>query len=942
MKSRRELMVLAGLLSMLLAACGEHDEVLPRQVSPPQAVWRYRAPALTEPSGPRPDGLGVLPNGRIVRPSGRATTVETLPLNLRVGSSGHIFVTNDGNGTEDSDRYLQAIDPHTLEVRRVAADHFFGLAVSPDGQHVYTSYGPGDRVDAFAFDGTTLTPVAGGSITFPAKTFPTGIDISADGTTLYAVGLLSNTFWRVDLGSGMVQQASAKIGDLPYTVVAARDGRRAYVSSWGINNGNPGSIIPAPLPPTDPNNPARSSVAVLDTSTSGPPTLVTYVPIARSQKVDPRNNIFGGSHPSAMALSPDGALLYVTATNLDLLAVVDTATNQTVAEIDLNVFQDNLQGLYPDALAVSADGKRIYVADAGINAVQVIDVDPGARTFTPHGFIPTGWYPSALGLRADGATLYVASAKGLSVGGNGAQLVDISTQSMSDTPYYIGHIIKGMVSAVDLGGVDLDAGTTAVRANNGFDPRSEDTGQVDADNPVPVDFGGGPSAQIKYVVYILKENRTYDQVLGDLPIGNGEPRLTLFGEDVTPNTHALARQYAMGDNFYDDAEVSYPGHEWITQGNNNDFVEKMWPFEYNGLLNAPFNIESGQEGFCKNGYLFEALDRQGVPFRVYGEPLAFNSRFAAGTDGGGVNSTLKLLLNAFGSIQSLVAHIDDLLAGDLDALRAAGVDVDILTNQIWPNLMLSYPSAILPNKTDVSRAQLFSGELSGYVASNNLPNFLFIWLPNDHTFGAVPSMPTPRSAVADNDQALGTVVEALTKSPFWPQMAIFVSEDDAQDGQDHVSAHRTLSLVMSPYVKRGYVSAVHHSNMSMLKTMELLLGVQPMSQYDRYATDMRDYFTGTPDLRTFTALPARVRPELNREVTAAPNPLLREAAEVSTTLNFHEYDEAGPELSRVLWLVHVGERVERQRRMAMLGAVMMAAGLVVAGMLLQRRRHQPA
>ena len=198
-------------------------------------------------------------------------------------------------------------------------------------------------------------------------------------------------------------------------------------------------------------------------------------------------------------------------------------------------------------------------------------------------------------------------------------------------------------------------------------------------------------------------------------------------------------------------------------------------------------------------------------------------------------------------------------------------------------------------------------------------------------------MPSPRSAVADNDQGLGMVVDGLTKSPFWPHMAIFVSEDDAQDGQDHISAHRTLSLVMSPYGKHGYVSSVHHSNMSMLKTMELLLGVQPMSQYDRYATDMRDYFTSTPDVQPFSALPARIEPERNPEVAAARNPLLREAAKVSTTLDLQDYDEAGPELSRVLWLVHVGERVERQRQLATLLATLMTATLVAAGLWVQRR-----
>jgi len=916
---------------------------------PPQAF--YHAPALTDPAGPRDDGTAVLPNGRLVTPldapAARHATVATLPLSLRIGPNGHVFATNDGNGNDDFERYLQVIDPQTMTVTRTASQHFLGLAISPDGQRVYVANGPADRIDVFGFDGTRLSdaPIGGATIALPEKTFPTGIDLSPDGHTLYVAGFLSNTFFSVDVVSGAVQQTSAKIGNFPYGVIVNHPGTRAYVSSWGLNNGNnANNVVPKPLPPTNPNDNERSSVAVMDISTDGAPTLVKYVQIARSQKFDPKKNIFGGSHPSAMALSPDGTRLYVTATNLDLLSVVDTATNQTITDVDLNTLGDGLQGLYPDAVAVSTDGARLYVADAGINAVQVIGVNASQSTFTPLGFIPTGWYPSAVALSADNHTLYVASGKGLSVGSNGGDLVDISNVTLSDTAYYIGRLIKGTVSAIDLGAIDLPLETARVRANNGFEPVPLDAVRL-ADSPVPIDFGAGPSAQIKYVVYILKENRTYDQVLGDLtetggaPKGNGEPRLTLFGEDVTPNTHALARQFGMGDNFYDDAEVSYPGHEWITQGNNNDWVEKIWPFEYNNLLNPGFNIESGQEGFCKNGYIFEALERQQVPYRVYGEPLAFNSRFAAGINGGGVNSTLSKLLRAFGGIDKLVANIGNLLAGNIDALRAAGVDVDLLTTQVWPNLKLDYPSNILADKTDVARAELFMSELAQFSATNSLPNFLFIWLPNDHTFGAAPNMPTPRSAVADNDRGMGMVIDALSKSPFWPQMAIFVSEDDAQDGQDHVSAHRTLSLVVSPYVKHGYVSPMHQSNVGMLKTMELLLGVQPMSQYDRYATDMRDYFTTTPDLAPFAAVPARVRSETNPTAEDAANPLLREAAEVSATLDFDEYDEAGPELSRVLWLVHVGERIERQRQLATGAATLLLAGLIGAGWLLQRRRR---
>ncbi len=425
-------------------------------------------------------------------------------------------------------------------------------------------------------------------------------------------------------------------------------------------------------------------------------------------------------------------------------------------------------------------------------------------------------------------------------------------------------------------------------------------------------------------------------------LASGTPQLTLFGEDITPNTHALARQYVVGDNFFDDAEVSYPGHEWVTQGNDNDWVEKIWPFDYNGNLAPSYNIESGQEGFCKGGYIFEALERQQVSYRVYGEALAFASRFAAGSNGRGVSWTIQQLVQAFGGIGSLVAHLADLLAGDLDALRAAGVNVDVLSTVVWPNLRLDYPSLLQSDKTDVFRAQLFLSDLAQFTAENEMPRFVFIWLPNDHTFGAAPHMPTPNTAVADNDQGLGMIVDALTKSPFWPHMAIFVTEDDAQDGQDHVSAHRTVSLLISPYGKHNYVSGTHASNVGMLKTMELLLRLEPMSQYDRYATDMRDYFTPVPDPTPFTALAARVRAAQNPDADTAGNALLREAAQVSSRLDLSDYDRAGPELSRVLWLVHAGERLERQRRLAALAAGIVLTRLLVGGLLFRHRAELAA
>ncbi|HVN83734.1 MAG TPA: alkaline phosphatase family protein [Candidatus Binatia bacterium] len=922
----------------------------------PLTVTQFRSPAVTAMAGRAGASQGVLPNGRTVNAAGTQIAVNTFPVNLRLTpDETHLVVTNDGFGSENLQREIQVVDTTSLAVSRTALSQYagyLGVALSPDGQRVFVPNGPANRVESLHFDNGALVADPDPVVTLPANTFPTSLVTSPDGAYLYVLGFNNNSLTAVNLATGQTF-TTANVGNFPYSLIVTADGTHAFVTSWGLNNGDPVGLIPKPLPPLDPNLPQMSSVAVLKLDDPFKPTYQTYLPIGRSQKID-NVNVFGGSHPTAMALSPDGALLYVTATNLDLLVVIDTATLATVAEIALNQFDSGhdtlaLQGLYPDAVTVSGDGRRVYVADAGINAVQVIRSDPSARTFEPVGFIPVGWYPTGLALTRDGSRLYVANAKGGGVSGNDGPLVDISTTSLSDTPYYIGRIIKGSVSVIDdVAHYDLTAGTAAVRSANGLDPvtltwvanppAAED--QIQSRHPVPVDFGTGPSSAIKHVVFILKENRTYDQLFGDLDIPGAErdSRLTLFGEAITPNHHALARQFATGDNFYCDAEVSIPGHEWTDQGNDTDWTEKTWMFNYNGGGISDSIAQTGQEGFAKSGYLFQVLEREQISFRVYGEAFAILTRLASGINGGGGNSIFPLLVKAAGSVSNLAAHAGDILAGNVGALQSAGIDVGILEHQVWPNLKLDYPSNILPDRTDVERAQLFKSELDQFTASGSLPSFLFIWLPNDHTFGAAPNMPTPSSAVADNDQGLGMIVDSLSHSPFWNDMAIFVSEDDAQDAQDHVSAHRTISLVISPYVKRGYLSHVHHSNVGMLKTMELLLGLNPLSQYDRYATDMRDYFTTTPDFTPYTNLPPTVAAARNPAPARAANAYLREAAEVSEDLDFNAYDEAGPELSRVLWLVHLGERIEHEKRIAMTVTIALTLALIAGGVAMQRRR----
>jgi DNA-binding beta-propeller fold protein YncE len=921
-------------------------------VACPETVSIYRAPETQAAAGPLADGDGVLPNGRRVAPAGEQVPLDTFPLNLAFTPDGsQLLITNDGWGNQEGQRGLQLVDLATRRSTRVEVPHYFGLAVAPDGQRVFVSDGDSGSIYALRLQDGILTREPQPLATLTGS-YPTGLTLSPDGAHLYVVGLTDNSFHSIDVANGTVHTADTPIGNFPYTVITSADGTRAFVSSWGINNSNPLSELIAPIPPLDPNADTRSSIARVDLSQPEAPHLVGYTPIARSLSIDTMA-VFGGSHPSAMALSPDGRFLYVTATNLDLLVVLDAETLALVQEVPLNPFEsgplrDQLQGLYPNALVVRGDGRRVYIADAGINAVQVVDVDPSGPSFTPAGFIPVGWFPSALALR-DG-TLYVANAKGAGIGPNGGDLIDINDETFSDTPYYIGRLVKGSLSIIEnVDAFDLAGGTTQVQALNGLGPvqvrwadGAPGPGEVERGNPVPIEFGSGPSDQIKYVVFILKENRTYDQVFGDVPEGNGDPSLLLFGEGVTPNHHALAREFAMGDNFFCDAEVSIPGHEWTDQANSTDFTEKLWPRNYNGNLSSLI-VQFGQEGFAKHGYLFESLQRQDVPYRVYGETFHFLTRYVTGVEGAGAASIYPTILKAFGgNAANVLLGLANLLNGDIAALERAGVDVETLRTQVWPNIMLDYPSNILANRTDAERAQLFLSELAQFEQSGTLPNFLFLWVPNDHTFGAAPNMPTPDSAVGDNDDGLGKIVEGLTHSRFWPQMAIFVSEDDAQDGQDHVSAHRSLSLVISPYVKRGYISNVHHSNVSMLKTMELLLGIAPLSEYDRAATDMRDYFTRTPDLTPYAARPRQVSARLNLEPEEAPNRYLQRAAELSEDLNLSLYDEAGEDMPRVLLLAHAGDALELRRMRAAQLAVLLVLTMIAGGVLIGRRHTLPA
>jgi DNA-binding beta-propeller fold protein YncE len=488
------------------------------------------------------------------------------------------------------------------------------------------------------------------------------------------------------------------------------------------------------------------------------------------------------------------------------------------------LYPQSPRGSTPNSLALSPDEKTLYVANANINAIGVFDVEKPGRSRSL-GFIPTGWYPTSVRVTPDGKRLLVANGKG-----NVAMANPRGPQPIrgTSTEQYIGKLFRGSLNTVELPprkqlAPQLAAWTTEVLQCSPLRPDASVSAKRPEGNPIPGRPGNpGP---IKHCIYIIKENRTYDQVFGDMPEGNGDPNLCLFPERVTPNHHQLAREFVLLDNFYVESEVSADGHEWTMAAYATDFVEKTWPLNY-GHSNSKFPYPS--EGVFPvaapfSGYLWDRAREAGVSYRSYGEfvqnPTSTNAP---------VTTRLK----------SLQGHFDP-----------------------W---FRSFDM----NYSDLLRADRFISELKRFEAEGEMPRLQIVRLPNDHTHGVTAGRRTPTAYVAENDLALGRVVEAVSRSKFWPTTAIFVVEDDAQNGPDHVDAHRTVALVVSPYTKRRVVDSTMYSTSSMLRTMELILGLQPMTQFDAAATPMFNSFQAEPNLSPYAALPANVDLDAKNAVAA--------------------------------------------------------------------------
>jgi YVTN family beta-propeller protein len=767
-------------------------------------------------------GVTLLPNGWKIAPAGRAIHVGDFPMSMIASADGRYLIVSNNGWSRPS---LTIVDTAQGFVRaRVPVDHaWLGLAWHPDSRRLFSSGAAENTVNEFTFDkgdvkATGKIAIARPAIQIPASTkdlagtgFIGGLAVDGRGNRLYAVHVLGRAISSINLRTSQI----VKTVDLPaepYTTLLSKDGSTLFVSLWG-----------------------GAKVLALD-----PETLAV------------RAEVPVGEHPNAMALSQDGARLFVACANTNKVWALDLPALTAREQISVALFPDAPAGTTPNALAVSPDGETLAVANADNNTVAIVDIKTAGDSEV-EGFIPTGWYPTAVLFSRDGRRLFVLNGKGLTGQANprGPQ----PTSSGSEGQYQ-GQLLQGALSIVDV--PDAAALKTLTSRVYSVTPYSDATklrpANAPADSPIP--RAVGDPSPIKHVFYVIRENRTYDQVFGDLEKGNGDPTLTLFGEDVTPNAHAMAREFVLFDNFYVDAEVSYDGHAFSTGAYATDVVEKLWPTNY-GRRGAVYLSEGGfgdrnaygNLSAPADGYIWDFASRAGVSVRSYGEFARWEKR------GAPVEATVPGLKGK--------------------------------VHPSYPPYDLSIP--------DNDRIDVWLEEFRQFEASGDLPRMNIIRLGNDHTSGTRPGALTPRSMVAENDVALGRLVEAISKSRFWNESAIFVLEDDAQNGPDHVDSHRSIALVVSPFARRGSLDSTLYTTSGMLRTMELILGLPPMSQYDAAATPMYRAFHATADLAPYAARPARVRlDERNGEGAWG--------AAASMAMNFDEADMTPEyELNEIIW-----------------------------------------
>ncbi len=758
-----------------------------------------------------------LPNSWTLQPAGRSMPLGDLPLNIAVSHSKKLIaVTNNGQSVQS----IQLINPATEQVldNIVVAKCWYGLKFSADEKFLYASGGNDNWILKYGIEKNKL--ILKDSIILGKKgnpdISPAGIEINDALKTMYVVTKENNSLYSIDLTTKKILQV-LKLEEAGYSCLLSANKKELYISVWGAKK-----------------------VAVYDIA---------------SQKISTEINV--GENPNELLLSKNGKYLFVANAGDNSVSVISTSNKKVLEVLNAALYPNAPTGSATNGIAFSENQKTLYIANADNNYLAVFDCSTPGNSISK-GFIPTGWYPT--NVKVIGKKIFTSNGKGFSSFSNKkgpnptakTQKVNYQmgeVEKNANKTEYIGGLMKGTMCIIDEPGtVQLSNYTKTVYANTPYTKEREITSNGEVGNPIPMKVGD--ASPIKYVFYIIKENRTYDQVLGDIKEGNGDTSLVLFGEKYTPNQHKLVKEFVLLDNFYVDGEVSADGHNWSLAANANDYLEKTWPTNYGGR-GGKYDAEGNRAiASPDRGFIWDYCKRANVSYRTYGE-----------------------------------------FADDYKA------NIPILENHFCP-----YYTSWDESVRDTTRFNQWRKEFDSLYKAGAVPQFNSLRFINDHTEGLRLGRPTPFVHVADNDWAVGLFVEYLSNHPIWKETAIFIVEDDAQNGPDHVDAHRSTAYVAGGFVKRNFVDHTMYSTSSMLRTMELILALPPMSQYDAAAEPMWRCFSPTYNATPFQSVAANI--DLNEK-----NKVNNASAKLSETFDFSKEDRI-PDLvfSEVIWKAVKGEQ----------------------------------
>ena len=724
-----------------------------------------------------------LPNGWKLTPVGKLLPLGDLPLNIAVSPSRKLAaVTNNG----ESDQTIQLVDIEKQEILDsiIIGKAWLGLTFSDDGNYLYASGGNDNMIIRYAIRNNRL--MINDSLRigepWPEKISVAGLALDDSRNRLYAVTKENNSLYVLDTHSKKVV-SQFPLGGEAYTCLLSPDRKLLFISCWGCDK-----------------------VIIFDTE---------------KQKID--GSVSVGDNPNDLCITRNGKYLFVANANDNSVSVIDVTQMKVIETLNSALYPGSPSGSTTNSVALSSDDKTLYIANADNNCLAVFDIaKPGSGI--SKGFIPTAWYPTCV--RIAGNKILVSNGKGLSSHANpygpnpnrkGDEVVYQSGgKELKIKVQYIGGLLRGTLQILNTPSANqMTVYSQVVYRNTPYNKKTELESEGAKGNPIPMKVGD--ISPIKYVFYIIKENRTYDQVLGDMPEGNGDPKLVLFGENITPNQHALAREFVLLDNFYVNGEVSADGHNWSMGAYATDFLEKNWPTSYGGRGGEYPGEGSMEIANNKDGFIWDNCKRNGVSYRTYAEFM-----------------------------------------GDKEP------NIAVLKDHFCP----SFTSWDLSVR-DTIRFRQWKRDFDSLLAADALPRFSSIRFPNDHTEGLSLNRPTPFAHVADNDLAVGLFVDYLSHSRVWKNSLVVIVEDDAQNGPDHVDAHRSTAYLAGGYVKKGFVDHTPYTTTSLLRTMELILGLPPMTQYDASSVPLWRCMNNAPDHPAFTVRPCQVDLNLKNQTQSA-------------------------------------------------------------------------